>query len=634
MLSPTKKPRTPKPLGGVQTLLEAERRHRQRAFAAPPLLTLSAWADAYRIISPETSPEPGRWRTSRAPYLREIMDACCDPNVERVVVQKSAQIGWTEVVGNVVGFHIHQEPSPILLLQPTVDAAKMWSKERLTPMLRDTPVLRGTVKESGRRDSKNTLQLKAFPGGYLAIVGSNSAVGLRSRPIRIVIGDEVDAYGISAKSARHEGDPLSLAIKRTQNFWNRKILEGSTPTVKGASRIERDYELSDQRIFFVPCPHCGHAQPLRWANFRFENNDPETTQYLCGDFDRDGKLLAGCGELIPETLKFAMVTQGQWIPQRPGRRIRGYFIWAAYSLFSSWTQMVREFLEAQGNPELLRVWVNTVLGETWNEGGERIEFDALAARREPASEKLPAWCAALTAGVDIQADRLELSVWGWGPKDESGLISHETLWGDPTLREVWDRLELALFRKRPHASGQELEIRVTCVDSGYATDEVYRFCTKHRKRNVFATKGSSESGVAPVGNPSKVNKGRTLLFLLGTVTLKDTLFGHLKVETAGPGYVHFPMVDEEYFHQLTAETVHTRYINRRPMRSYVKHYERNEALDCAVLAAAALHISGLRDKLDELQKRLVPAKPVEQPEPAGIQTPVRPKPRGGWVQRW
>jgi len=619
----------------VKTLLEAERRHRGRAFAAPPLLTLSAWADAYRMISAESSPEPGRWRTSRAPYLREIMDACCDPNVERVAVKKSAQVGWTEVIGNVVGFHIHQEPSPILLLQPTVDAAKMWSKERLTPMLRDTPVLRGTVQESGRRDSKNTLQLKIFPGGYLAIVGSNSAVGLRSRPIRIVIGDEVDAYGISAKSARHEGDPLSLAIKRTQNFWNRKILVGSTPTVKGASRIEREYELSDQRLFFVPCPKCGHAQALKWANFRWEAGDPESVQYLCGEFDKNDQLVAGCGEPIPESLKHAMITQGQWVPQRPGRHTRGYFIWAAYSLFSSWGQMVREFLEAQGNPELLRVWVNTVLGETWNEGGERIEFDALAARREPSLVPLPAWVAALTAGVDVQADRLELSVWGWGAKDESGLISHEVLWGDPTLREVWDRLELALGAKRDHVSGQQLEIRATCVDSGYATDEVYRFCTKHRRRNVFATKGASESGAAPVGKPSKVNRDRTLLFTLGTVTLKDTLFGHLKIATVGPGYVHFPMVEDEYFRQLTAEAIQTRYVNRRPIRSYVKHYERNEALDCAVLAAAALHISGLRDKLEEMLKRLMPTPAAAAaPPPAGVQAPLRPKQKGGWINRW
>ena len=629
------RPREKLPLSGAVTLFRAGCQETERAFAEPPALTLSQWADAYRVLSAETSPEPGRWRTSRAPYLREIMDACSDPTVERVVVQKSAQIGWTEVVGNVIGFRIHQEPSPTLLLLPTVDAAKMWSKERLKPMLRDTPVLRGKVKESGRRSSDNTIQLKMFPGGYLAIVGSNSSVGLRSRPIKVIIGDEVDAYGISAKSARHEGDPLSLAIKRTQNFWNRKILEGSTPTVKDASRIERDYSLSDQRVFYVPCPHCGHSQPLRWGNFRWDDGDPETTHYVCGDLDKDGKLLAGCGAVIPETLKFAMVSQGQWIPQRPGRRIRGYFIWAAYSLFSSWAQMVREFLEAQGNPELLRVWVNTVLGETWNEGGERIEFDALAARREPRVVPLPAWVAALTAGVDVQADRLEVSVWGWGPKDESGLISHEVLWGDPTLREVWDRLELTLATKRVHVAGPSLEIRTTCVDSGYATDEVYRFCTKHRRRNVFATKGASEAGAAPIGKPSKVNRDRTVLFTLGTVTLKDTLFGRLKIATAGPGYVHFPMVEDEYFRQLTAEAVQTRYVNRRPIRSYVKHYERNEALDCAVLAAAALHISGLRDKLEDLQQRLQPAPaPAPAPPPAGVQAPLRPKQKGGWINRW
>lgn len=628
------RPRPKQPLRGQLNLLGAERRQRARAFAAPPQLTLSQWADAYRVISAENSPEPGRWRTSRTPYLREIMDACCDPTVERVVFKKSAQVGWTEVVNNVIGFHMDQLPSPILVLQPTVDAAKMWSKERLTPMLRDTPVLRGKVKESGRRDAKNTIQLKVFPGGYLAVVGSNSSVGLRSRPIRVVVGDEVDAYGISAKGAHIEGDPLSLAIKRTQTFWDRKILEGSTPTVKGLSRIERDYELSDQRLFLVPCPHCGHEQPLRWGNMRWDQGDARTASYVCGAFDADTKkLVAGCGALIDESQKVAMVNAGHWVAQRPGRAIRGYFIWAAYSLFVSWSQLVQEFLDAQGNPELLRVWVNTVLGETWDEGGERVSHDALAARCEP-METVPPWAAALTAGVDVQADRLELSVWAWGPKDESGLLSHQVVWGDPGIRDVWDRLEPALFRTWKHATGAELPLRGTCVDSGYQTDEVYRFCRKHRARNVFATKGMSEGGRAPIGQPSKVDKNRTLLFPVGTVAIKDSFFARLKITTAGAGYVHFCMVEEEYFRQLVAETLHTRYVNRRPIRSYVKHYERNEALDCVVLATAALHILGIRDQLESMLAKLAPATAAQPAPVPGVNAPTRPKRRGGWVGNW
>jgi phage terminase large subunit GpA-like protein len=622
----------PKPnpgLRGRQKLLQAEAHHRAIAFHAPPQLTLSQWADAYRVISQENSPEPGRWRTSRTPYLREIMDACCDPTVERVVFKKSAQVGWTEIVNNVIGFHIHQLPSPILVLQPTVDAAKMWSKERLTPMLRDTPVLRGKVKESGRRDSKNTIQLKVFPGGYLAIVGSNSAVGLRSRPIRLVVGDEVDAYGISAKGAHVEGDPLSLAIKRTQNFWNRKILEGSTPTVRGLSRIDRDYELSDQRLFFVPCPHCGYEQPLRWKNLRWDAGDARSTHYICGDLADTGELTAGCGQAIEERQKGAMVGAGHWVPQRAGRATRGYFIWAAYSLFVAWSQLVQEWLDAQGNPELLRVFVNTVLGETWDDGGERISQDALAARGE-SMEILPDWVAALTAGVDVQADRLEVSVWAWGPQDESGLVSHEVVWGDPGLREVWDRLEPKLFRTWPHATGAKLLLAATAVDSGYQTDDVYRFCRKHRSRNVFATKGSSEAGRAPVGPPTKLDRGRIPLFPVGTVAIKDSLFARLKVVTRGPGYVHFAQVEDEYFRQLTAETLHTRYVNRRPIRTYVKHYERNEALDCVVEATAALHIVGIRDQLATMLARLSP-KPQPPAPPSGIQAPLRRPRKRNWV---
>lgn len=625
------RPRSSGPLRGRERLLRAEAHHRAVAFAAPPQLTLSQWADAYRVISQENSPEPGRWRTSRTPYLREIMDACCDPTVERVVFKKAAQVGWTEVVNNVIGFHIHQLPSPILVLQPTVDAAKMWSKERLTPMLRDTPILRGRVKESGRRDSKNTIQLKVFAGGYLAIQGSNSAVGLRSRPIRLVVGDEVDAYGISAKGAHVEGDPLSLAIKRTANFWNRKILEGSTPTIKGLSRIEHDYELSDQRLFFVPCPHCGYEQALRWENMRWDEGDARSAYYVCGDISKEGELRAGCGKEIPESRKAAMIGAGRWVPQRPGRPMRGYYIWAAYSLFVTWSQLVQEFLDAQGNPELLRVWVNTVKGETWDEGGERINHDALAARREPFEDTVPAWAAALTAGVDVQADRLEVSVWMWGPKEESGLLKHDVLWGDPGLRDVWDRLEPVLFREWPHASGAKLALRAVAIDSGYHTEEVYRFGTKHARRNVFVTKGSSEAGASPIGQPVKVNKGRTKLFYVGTVALKDSLFSRLAVTARGPSYVHFGLVEDEYFRQLTAETVHTRYVNRRPVRSYVKHYARNEALDCAVLAAAAFQIIGLREHLEALHARLLPAAPPASPTSQGVQVPHRHPGKRNWV---
>jgi phage terminase large subunit GpA-like protein len=572
------------------------------------------------------------------PYLVEIMDACSDPTVERVVIKKSAQIGYTDgILNNLVGYYIDQLPSPILMLQPTVEAANNWSKERLATMLRDTPQLRGRVKESGRRDAENTLRLKIFPGGYLAIVGANSAVGLRSRPIRVLLADEIDAYKPSAKGGQNlEGDPIELAITRTQNFADRKIISGSTPTIKGSSHVERDYDLSDQRLFFVPCPHCGYRQVLRWKNFRWEHRDPLTTVYLCGDISEHGELTAGCGRPILEEDKATMVAAGRWIPQRPGRPIRGYFIWAAYSLFLPWPKIVERWLGVGPDTERLQQFVNQVLGECWEDKGEQVEFGTLEARRETYAAEVPLGVGLLTAGVDVQGDRLEVSVWGWGKGDESWLVRHETFWGNPVEEAPWRQLDLFRTKVWQHAGGAELKIVATAVDSGgHHTDQVYRY-GKSRK-GVFVVKGSSESGAAPVGRPSKHNRAGVALFPVGTVALKDSLYGRLKITALGPGFVHLPQVDEEYLRQLTAEAVRTRFEKgRMAVRRYEKVYERNEALDCAVYARAALLILGpLREQLGVLVDRLQPKGPTPAPDaPKGVQVPKKPPRRGGWVNRW
>lgn len=603
MISPT----ATDALCGHEQLLRRIPAVRRRAFAPPPGMSLSEWADERRVISPEKSPtEHGRWHTDRTPYLREIMDACVDPAVERVVFPKSARVGGTEVMNNAIGYSIDQDPCPMLVLQPTVDDAKDWSKEDLTPMLRDTPCLAGKVVDSGRRDSRNTIQMKMFPGGYLAVVGTNSARGFRRRSIRKVFADEVDGYGVSARGSKHrEGDPLTLAIKRTENVWNRFIYETSTPTVKGASRIMRDYDLSDQRRYFVPCPHCGHEQTLKWSNFKWENNDPSTVVYVCGELDpKSGEVKAGRGALITEEHKPRMVESGRWIAQRPGRPWRGYHIWAGYSLLTTWTRIVQQWIEAQGDSALLQVFVNQVLGEVWEEKvGEQPEHSTLVARRENYSQdvsiEVPMDAGVLTAGVDVQGDRLEYSCWAWGAGEQAWLVKHETLWGNPTEQAVWDQLDLAVFRDWKHASGALLKIMATCVDSGgHHADEVYRYGLKHLAHRVYITKGMSEVGRAPVGKPSKVYHDKLPLFPLGTEALKDMIYDRIKLPAPGPKYMHFPYVDEEYFRQLVAEAVHTKYERGRPIRRYVKKYERNEALDCAVGALAALIILGpVRDQL-------------------------------------
>jgi phage terminase large subunit GpA-like protein len=641
-------------LGGLAAARERERQVRATVFAPRPKLTLSQWADQYRWLS-----EEGKWRTSRVPYLREIMDACSDPAVEHVVVMKSARVGYTEgVIGNLIGYHIHQQPTSILVMQPTGEDAKGWSRENLDPMLEATPVLRGRVVESGRRDRKNSLRFKAFPGGSIVVVGGNSAAGLRRRSARILIGDERSGYAASAKGGTSfEGDPWALARKRTLNFWDRKIIEGSTPTVKGDA-IERAWELTDQRWYYVPCPHCGHAQRLVWRNFTWEHNQPETVRYRCGEVDEaTGEVTAGCGLLIGEEYKAWMVGRGTWRPTYPERPARGYRIWTAYSLLSSWARMVEEFLaaKASGKPEELQAFVNQTLGETWEEDADEVPTGTLLARRRPYTDaqgqpvEVPAWAAVLTSGTDVQGDRLEVSVWGWGPGEESGLIRHEVLWGDPGQADVWRQHDAFLARPWRHASGVDLRIRAACIDSGgHHTEQVYQYAKARRRLNVFAIRGSNQPGSAPVGRPGKGNKFRLAVFPLGTEALKDSLYSALKVPLEGPGYVHFPQVPEEYFKQLTGEVARTRYVRGpggragRPVRRYERRYDRVEALDCAVYARAAFLLLGpLREQLAQERARLEAkgtkaraAAKGAPPKAAGAAPPrpPRPRPRGGWMQ--
>lgn len=587
------------------------REHAQAIFAPPEDLTGSEWADKYRVISPG-NPEPGPWRTDRAPYLREIMDVCTDQNVgdKRVVFMKSARVGGTQAGCNVIGFYTHEVPSQMLVVQPIKEDAEGFSKEQLKPMIDDTPVLRETFyPETGRRDSRNTILKKSFPGGFLVMVGSNSASGFRRRDIQRVFLEEVDGYGRVARgsSTNAEGDPVTLAVKRTQNYDDRLIYENSTPTIKGQSRIEHDYNLSDQRRYYVPCPFCGHMQVLKWRNLRWEDNDPATVAYTCGEISKDGELKAGCGKAIEEHHKQTMLRNGEWRASHPGRRIIGFHIWAAYSPFTTWERLVEEWLNAQGNNELLQVFVNTVLGETWEgPAGEQIDHTGLLARRERYTTDVPAGVGLLTVGTDVQGDRLEVSIWGWGAGEEQWLIDHKVLWGDPHHDEVWRQLDVVLKREWKHASGADLRIRAMGVDAGgHHTLEVHSYCAARFSRGVMvmAMRGANVPGAAALQTPSPKSKAKGRLWTMGTEALKDLLYARLKLTTAAPGYVHFPIqVEDEYFRQLASEKAVTRYVRSRPVRQYqLKAGHRNEALDCAVLALAALIALGpIRDHLGVL----------------------------------
>lgn len=566
-----------------------------RSVTPPPKQTISAWADANRYLSSESASEPGRWSTSRAEYLRGIMDAVSDAAVHTVVCMKGSQIGWTEVLNNCAGFFMDRDPAPLLVIQPTLEMGEAWSKDRLAPMLRDTPTIRGLVKDARARDSDNTLLHKVFPGGHITIVGANSPASLASRPIRIVLADEIDRYPVSAGS---EGDPLKLAAKRQITFWNRKTILGSTPTLKATSVINREWLRSDQRRFFVPCPDCGHFQHLRWEQVRWDKegegadkrHKPETAHYVCED----------CGTLWDDPARWGAVSHGEWRATAEFKGIAGFHVPGFLSSWLTLPEIVAEFLEAKDSPELLQVFVNTILGEVWEEQGETVDSTSLAGRAEAYdAESLPDEIIALTAGVDTQDDRLEVQVIAWGAHEESWPCLYEVIHGDPAQPAVWSDLDGLLLQSFKTQDGRTLRIRAACIDSGgHHGAAVLSFARARRARRVFAIKG--QSGPKPVW-PKRVTRGKSRaadVFMVGVDTAKDAIYGRLRIAAPGPGYVHFPKTEgfeADYFAQLTSETVVTRYREGRPYRVWVlPKGKRNEALDTYVYAFAALRSTTLR----------------------------------------
>jgi phage terminase large subunit GpA-like protein len=606
-----------------------------------PVMTLSEWADAFRILSPKASAEPGRWRTDRTPYMRAIMDDLSVTNTtERVVVMAGAQVGKTEGGNNWTGYVIDQAPAPMLIVQPTVEVAKRVSKQRIAPMIEASPRLRVKVKEARSKDSGNTMLVKEFDGGLLIITGANSAAGLRSMPIRNLFLDEVDEYPGDLDG---QGDPVSLAEKRTTTFARRKILMTSTPTIKGLSRIEREYLASDQRRYFLRCPLCGAWDFVRWENIRWEPGKPETAALCC----------VSCTGLIPERFKAAMLEGGEWRPTAPGDgRTHGYHIPSMLSPpgWKSWAECVAEFLAAREDPFRLKTWVNTVLGESWEERGESIGAGDLAARLEVYAAELPHGVGFLTAAVDVQGDRLEVQVKGWGGGEESWLVAFSQLHGDPSRETVWRELDTFLTQGFRHASGRTFHVERAVIDSGGAhTEQVYRYCKARQAWGFYPIKGGSLTGRPLVERPTTTNRYRVPLFVLCVDTGKDQVAGRLRVRDPGPGFMHLPSwVDEEYLAQLTAEKAIRKYDKKRGLvREWVKLRERNEAFDLEVYSLACLHIAGaqlirsLPERAAEWSKPLEGEEAAEgEPAARDVSAPrrigkprQRPRP-GGWVNRY
>ncbi len=557
----------------------------------PPDLTVSTWADEYRMLSSESSAAPGRWKTSKAPYQREMMDAISDPKTHKVVVMSAAQIGKTDsLILNPIGYFMDYDPCPIMVMLPTISLAETLSKDRLTPMLRDTPKLRDKVNDKSR-NSGNTILQKIFPGGHVTMVGANSATGLSSRPIRVVLADEIDRY---PGAIGNEGDPLLLAEKRTTTFWNRKIVCVSTPTTRGISRIELEYNNSTQEEWNIPCPECQEFTPLTWENIIFDKDNPDDVAHSCPH----------CGALSGEIAWKEQGQKGKFIPKYPNTGVRGFHINSLASGFVAWSEVVRKFLVAveekkKGNIEPLRTWTNLEMGELWEDDGEQIETDDIFKRRERYNCEVPPEVIVLTAGVDTQDDRFEIEVVGWGEEKESWGIRYQVIYGDLKRKNVWDQLSQFLQTTFTTLDGRALNIRTTCMDSGgHFTKEVYQFCAGHHYMSVYAIKGKGGKGEPIFKKPSKNNTAGAYLFTLGVDTGKELIYQRLNIEEEGAGYCHFPRekergYGEEYFKGLTSEKKIITYKRGKAQEIWVLKdtaYRRNEPLDCRNYATAALEI--------------------------------------------
>ena len=585
----------------------------------PPRLTLSQWADMYRMLSPENSAEPGRWHTEKAPYQREIMDAIGDQHTRKVVIKSAAQIGKTAMLMNMLGYYMHYYPSPVLVMQPTLDMAQTFSKDFLAPMLRDTPVLANLV-DSKSRYSGNTILKKNFPGGHVTIVGANSPASLASRPIKVLLADEVDRYPASAGT---EGDPLLLGQKRQTTFWDKKTVIVSTPTLKATSRITTEYEASSKEEWNVPCPCCGHYQPFVWERLIFDSED--TTKPIMYKCER-------CGELSGEYEWKKAAQRGHFVAENDNIEVRGFHLNTLASNFCSWKEVVDKFLVAnelskQGDHEKLKTWVNTDLGEAWEEPGTTVDDTSLVNRREIYEAEVPDEVIVLTAGVDVQDDRFEVEVVGWGVGKESWGIRYQKIYGDLMSERVWQDLDSFLLQTFQKMDGTKLPIISACIDSGgHHTNEVYKFTKERWERRIWAIKGKGGQDIPFIRDPSKNNRAKTPLFIIGVDAGKALIYQRLKHEIKGPNYCHFPLSEEagyteEYFKGLTAEQMVVRFRKGRPTIVWElkdPKQKRNEPLDLRNYATAALEISNPTLKKADEQATVQPKRQGRRQLSGGI----------------
>ena len=579
-----------------------------------PLLSVSEWADKHRVLTQVSSAEPGIWRTDRTPYLREIMNCLSvESPIQEVVFMKGAQVGGTECGNNWLGYVVDHAPGPIMLVMPRVDDAKKNSKIRLEPMIEASERLKGKIKERKSRESGNTILQKDFPGGTMVLTGANSGAGLRSVPCRYVFFDEVDAYPGDVEG---EGDPINLGKKRASTFSKKKFFLVSTPTIEGRSRISFAYEQTDQRRYFVPCPECGFMQWLKWDRVKWDKGHPETAGYEC----------EGCNFKIKNWQKTKMLEKGEWraTAECGNKKVAGFHLSALYAPVGwlSWEDLAREWEEVtrDKNTEKLKTFINTALGETWKDKGDAPDWKRLFERREQYKiNTLPDGVCLITAGADVQKDRIEVEIVGWGRNKRSWSVDYRVFPGDTSAlsNEPWQRLTALLGEVWQTTGGQDLEIRTLAVDTGYNTQVVYSWARQFPITKVMAVKGQDNQTVL-VGQPNAVDvtvHGRKVrrglkLFPIGVGLIKSELYGWLRLDAPTDdepepfGFCHFPEYDEEYFKQLSAEQLVVKFIKGFKRYEWEKTRERNEALDCRVYARAAASLNGVDRFTDEHWARL------------------------------
>ena len=505
-----------------------------------PKTSVSNWADNHRMLSSGISAEPGKWKTSRAPYQKDIMNAFTEPGIHRVVVKSSSQIGKSDMMNNVIGRFAHLDPCAIMMIQPTIDMAQDYSKTRIAPMIRDTKVLNNLFYDVKSRDANNTILSKVFPGGRLIMCGANSPAGLASRPIRILLADEVDRFPDSAGT---EGDPVDLAAKRMTTFWNSCMGLFSTPTNEGTSRIDEEYLAGTQEEWQHKCPNCGEYHLLRHIDMTVDYKEIKTPSGKKTVIVNDVKWRCPhCGFSFSE--KEMKQTPQKYISRTADalkNGIRSFFVNGFTSPWMTWTRIMREWLEAKGDPEREKVIMNTVFGESYKQKGAFEDEQIFLRRRESYGAELPNGVLLLTAAIDTQDNRLEYEVVGWGKEEECWGIRKGIVLGAPNQDRTWKEIDNILDKTYHFADGKGLKVVRTFIDSGgHYTSDVYNYCQKNFHKQRFAIKGRGGPGIPLIYKIAKANNAKAPLILLGVDDGKQQIMDRLSIDSPGPLYFHFP----------------------------------------------------------------------------------------------